>query len=144
MATPSSVLAWTIPGMVEPGELPSMRLHRVRHDWSDLAAAAAAAILERVWTFVRIHILTLTSPFKNGTDAGKNVSYGYAKGPELLEHRENVVKVSDKLRWKGKQWQDNIWHEKNSGFYSDIREVSREFSVRKFWSTPLKQSLENC
>ena len=27
----------------EPGGLPSMGSHRVRHDWSDLAAAAAAA-----------------------------------------------------------------------------------------------------
>jgi len=41
MATHSSVLAWTIPGMAEPGGPPSMGLHRVRHDWSDLAAAAA-------------------------------------------------------------------------------------------------------
>ena len=32
MATHSSVLAWRIPGMGEPGGLPSMRLHRVRHD----------------------------------------------------------------------------------------------------------------
>ena len=44
MATHSSVLAWRIPGMGEPGGLPSMESHRVRHDWSDLAAAAAAAI----------------------------------------------------------------------------------------------------
>ena len=42
MATRSSVLAWRIPGTGEPGGLPSMGLHRVRHDWSDLAAAAAA------------------------------------------------------------------------------------------------------
>ena len=42
MATPSSVLAWRIPGTGEPGELPSMGSHRVGHDWSDLAAAAAA------------------------------------------------------------------------------------------------------
>jgi len=42
MATHSSVLAWRIPGMAEPGGLPSMGLHRVRHDWGDLAAAAAA------------------------------------------------------------------------------------------------------
>ena len=42
MATHSSVLAWRIPGTGEPGGLPSMRSHRVRHDWSDLAAAAAA------------------------------------------------------------------------------------------------------
>ena len=41
-ATHSRVLAWRIPGMVEPGGLPSMGSHRVRHDWSDLAAAAAA------------------------------------------------------------------------------------------------------
>ena len=32
MATHSSVLAWRIPGMGEPGGLPSMRLHRVGHD----------------------------------------------------------------------------------------------------------------
>ena len=42
MATHSSVLAWRIPGMGEPGGLPSMGLHRVGHDWSDLAAAVAA------------------------------------------------------------------------------------------------------
>ena len=41
--THSSVLAWRIPGTGEPGWLPSMGWHRVRHDWSDLAAAAAAA-----------------------------------------------------------------------------------------------------
>ena len=44
MATHSSVLAWRIPGMGEPGGLPSMGSHRVRHDWSDLAAAAAASM----------------------------------------------------------------------------------------------------
>ena len=43
MATHSSVLAWRIPGMGEPCGLPSMGFHRVRHDWSDLEAAAAAA-----------------------------------------------------------------------------------------------------
>ena len=43
MATHSSVLAWRIPGTGEPGGLPSMGSHRVRHDWSNLAAAAAAA-----------------------------------------------------------------------------------------------------
>ena len=42
MATHSSVLAWRIPGMAEPGGLQSMESHRVRHDWSDTAAAAAA------------------------------------------------------------------------------------------------------
>ena len=32
MATHSNVFAWRIPRMVEPGGLPSMRSHRVRHD----------------------------------------------------------------------------------------------------------------
>ena len=41
MATHSTVLAWRIPGTGEPGRLPSMGSHRVRHDWSDLAAASA-------------------------------------------------------------------------------------------------------
>ena len=43
MATHSSVLAWRSPGTGEPGRLPSMGSHRVGHNWSDLAAVAAAA-----------------------------------------------------------------------------------------------------
>ena len=50
MATHSSVLAWRIPGTGEPGGLPSLGSHRVRHDWSDLAAAAAgSAGGQRTW-----------------------------------------------------------------------------------------------
>ena len=45
MATHSSVLAWRIPGTGEPGGLPSMGSHRVRHDWSDLAIAVAVSLL---------------------------------------------------------------------------------------------------
>ena len=39
VATHSSTLAWRIPGMAEPGGLPSVGSHRVRHDRSDSAAA---------------------------------------------------------------------------------------------------------
>ena len=42
MATHSSVLAWRIPRTEEPSGLLSMGSHRVGHNWSDLAAAAAA------------------------------------------------------------------------------------------------------
>ena len=45
MATHSSVLAWRIPEMGEPGGLPSMRSHRVGHNWSDLAAATLTGML---------------------------------------------------------------------------------------------------
>ena len=44
IASRSSVLAWRIPGMGKPGELLSMGLHRVGHNWSDLAAAAVITL----------------------------------------------------------------------------------------------------
>ena len=46
MATHSSIIAWRIPGMEDPGGLPSLGSHRVGHDWSDLAAAAAAVSIK--------------------------------------------------------------------------------------------------
>ena len=49
MATHSSVLAWRIPGTGQPGGLPSMGSYRVGHDWSDLAAAAAAGGLCKLY-----------------------------------------------------------------------------------------------
>ena len=54
MATHSSVLALRIPGMGEPGGLSFMGSHRVRHDWSDLVAVAAAAA-------ATLYILTIFS-----------------------------------------------------------------------------------
>ena len=51
-ASHSSVLAWRIPGMGEPGGLPSMGLHKVRHNWSDLAAAAAFV---RKWAWLAVN-----------------------------------------------------------------------------------------
>ena len=60
MATHSNVLAWRIPGTVEPDGLPSMGLHRVQHDWSDLAAAAAAY---EPWMAWLVGSLSYASPF---------------------------------------------------------------------------------
>jgi len=50
MATHSSILAWRIPGTGEPGGLPSMGLHRVGHDWSNLAARE-----KKYFTFLASH-----------------------------------------------------------------------------------------
>ena len=47
-ATHSSALAWRIPVTGEPGGLLSLGSHRVGHDWSDLAAAAAAMLIHVV------------------------------------------------------------------------------------------------
>ena len=68
MATHSSVLAWRIPGTGEPGGLPSMGSHRVGHDCSDLAVAAAAesvldlkAVLSLIMFFISFHPSFLNS-----------------------------------------------------------------------------------
>ena len=73
MATHSSVHAWRIPGTAEPGGLPSMGSHRVRHDWSD--AAAAAFPLKSVCSFEKIISLKeergniLTVQIQNDTES---------------------------------------------------------------------------
>jgi len=69
MATHSSVLAWRLPGTREPGGLLSMGSHRVGHDWSDLAAAAATGrkFSVRCWEVTALEqgtwgrVLTLSS-----------------------------------------------------------------------------------
>ena len=47
MATHSSILAWRIPGMGEPGGQPSMGSHRVGHNWSNLAVAAGIKLRKK-------------------------------------------------------------------------------------------------
>ena len=41
-ANHASILAWRIPGTGEPGGLPSMRSHRVGHDWSDSSSSSSS------------------------------------------------------------------------------------------------------
>ena len=58
MATHSRVLAWRISGTGKHGGLPSMGSHRVGHNWSNLAAAAAAAeISSRKLVIPREHFM---------------------------------------------------------------------------------------
>ena len=60
MAAHSNVLAWRIPGMGEPGGLLSVGSHRVGHNWSNLAAAAAAYMHEGklcLHVFIYVYIL---------------------------------------------------------------------------------------
>ena len=84
MATHSSVLAWRIPGMGEPGGLPSMGSHRVGHDWRDLAAAAAAAAAHTTQKFLWLHILGQYQPawFSVGF-CQPSMSLLWATGPHL-------------------------------------------------------------
>ena len=71
IATHSSVLAWRIPGTVEPGGLPSMGSHRVGHNWSDLAAAAAAAVILLNIYWAR----TICYWYSRGWDLAQNGTY---------------------------------------------------------------------
>ena len=51
MTTHSIILAWRLPGTEEPSGLSSVGSHRVEHDWSDLAAAAARSFLGQILEF---------------------------------------------------------------------------------------------
>ena len=95
MATHSSVLAWRIPGMEEPGGLPSMGSHRVGHDWSDLEAAAAQT---KCWW---VCTCSVTSVMSNSCDSMDHSL------PGSLGHRVFPAKI---LEWvvmpssKGSSW----------------------------------------
>ena len=52
MATDSSILAWRIPWMEEPGRLQSMGLHRVGHNWSVLARIQIPFIIHAALKFL--------------------------------------------------------------------------------------------
>ena len=45
MATHPSILAWRIPWTKEPGGPQSMGIHRVRHNWSNLACCSCSSSL---------------------------------------------------------------------------------------------------
>ena len=64
MAPHFSTLAWKIPWTEEPGRLQSMGSHRVRHDWSDLAAVATISSHLEDWNNLKLtfaHALSLSS-----------------------------------------------------------------------------------
>ena len=61
MTTHSIVLAWRIPGLGEPGGLPSMGSHRVGYDWSDLVAAAAEFYVMQLYVIYSLKLTWLNS-----------------------------------------------------------------------------------
>ena len=75
MAIHSSVLAWRIPGTGEPGGLRSMGPHRVRHDWSDLAAAAKRplTVCQLLWEFLAWDKQCYQRHIAEGSDLVSNI-----------------------------------------------------------------------
>ena len=87
MATHSSVLAWRIPGMGEPGGLPSMGSHKVGHDWSDLAAAAAAGWWSEAGKHLHVAQFTLKPSllaFWEARKQGRETNYSLWSARALL------------------------------------------------------------
>ena len=111
MATHSSVLAWRIPGMGEPAALPSLGSHRVGHDWSDLAAATAAAGVSQTthrisgishspescsfsWTHSLRRLPLLYSPGKTGEAFHEPQESPLHPGLELHNLEESMIFLS--------------------------------------------------
>ena len=119
MATHSSVLAWRIPGTAEPGGLPSLRSHRVGHDWSDLAAAGAHS-------YLNLKIISLVIPCFNFSliFALKN---DFCSGPYVVKlvwslwvsafHLRRTTKKKQHSNFKIKIYKRN-WY--NGGIYISL------------------------
>ena len=98
MATHSSVLAWRIPGTAQPGGLPSMGSHRVGHDWSDLAVAAAAARqrtrwLDSITDSMDMNVSQLWEMVKD-REAWSAAVHGIAKSWTQLSKWTHIVRLS--------------------------------------------------
>ena len=106
MATHSSIPAWRIPGTGDPGGLLSMGSHRVGHNWSDLAAAAAAA----AW------IIPITKY--------KQIIYRHMIWVNLIEVMVNEKKNLKITQTAGCLIEDNTWNNKAA----DVK--NREVTVR--------------
>ena len=118
MATHSSVLAWRIPGTGEPGGLPSIGSHRVRHDWSDLAAAAEEELYRKdlhdpdnhdgVITHLEPNILECEVKWALGSITTNKTSGGVKIPAELFQIlKDDAVNVLHSICqqiWKTQQW----------------------------------------
>ena len=98
MATHSSVLAWRIPGTEEPSGLPSMELHRVGHDWSNLATAAAApaskVMLKIIQTRLQKYVTQELPDVQAGFRKGRGIRNKLPTSARSLKKQESSRKTS--------------------------------------------------
>ena len=98
MATHSGILAWRIPRTEESGRLPSKGSHRVGHDWSDLAAAAA-----HVRKVVPKILQARLQQYVNRELS--DVQAGFRKGRGTRDQIANIRRILEKAR----EFQKNIY-----------------------------------
>ena len=104
MATHSSVLAWRIPGMGEPGGLPSMGSHRVRHDWCDLAAAAAARM--------RLQCYSVVESYRELHEGEKNLTFTQHILLDWNNPNPNLIFFG---------WWNKLWNKLRLPMYQEIQ-----------------------
>ena len=129
MATHSSVLAWRIPGTGEPGGLPSMGSHRVEHDWSHLAAAAAAAKCSM--SYLKKYQFKSFTHFNWVIWGGPYIFWGFPGGSDSKESACNV-----ETRVWSLDWEDCL--EKEMATHSSVLQYScLENSINRgaWWAT---------
>ena len=111
MAIHSSVLAWRVPGMGEPGGLPSLGLHRVGHDWSDLAVAAMSIPrAETVLTEIPFHTERNQDSFgevvRSRSRTEKNIRWDW----NISHHKaRRCSKTSEVVSWFEEASTGSIW-----------------------------------
>ena len=156
MATHSSVLAWRIPGTGKPGGLPFMGLHRVGHDWSDLAAAYCIPvtynIIYQLYFYLMLSKVYLYHP---SLRISHRVTTSQTLGPSPVsnlpaaEHREPnnalLIPAQENLKelFKLKDggpgvsfckhedtWANKLKRDK----FKEIQDTQRRWNVRKEWN----------
>ena len=125
MATHSSVLAWRIPGTGEPGGLLSMGSHRVGHNWSDLAAVAAAVCrVSGEGSGTPLQYSCLENPMDGG--ACKAAVHGVAKSRTWLKQLSSSS-VEYNLASQSQESQAEPSHFLIFSFCADLRQISADY-----------------
>ena len=150
MATHSNVLAWRIPGMAEPGGLPSMGSHRVGHDWSGLAATAAMLFIA---TWMDLEIIILSEVSQRKTNITHIWKLSFKKDTtELTEIDLQILKTNLWLREEG--WNRNLgWTHTHTLLY--MRQmINRTYCIAQgplpnivwqpLWEKNLKKNEHTC
>ena len=107
MATHSSMFAWRIPGTEEPGGLPSMGSHRVRHDWSDLAAAAAAVMKD----------MNKNAHYLNARDwVALELSWGFINGRMNKQNKLSWVLYDEQELYRQRS-RGNLWQKRKQDLH---------------------------
>ena len=160
MAPHSNTLAWKIPWTEEPGGLQSMGSLRVRHDWSNLAAAAAVKAMEnpmdrRAW-WAAVHGITqswtqlkwLSMRTCIGEGNSNPFQYSYLENPRDRAWWAAIYGVTQsQTRLK---WFNSSSSSQSYGFSSSHVWIwdldSKESRAPKnlcFWSVVLEKTLES-